>query len=64
MLVFLLFFLGDTCILPVCSGSPFKHPFSNLSLCFCLSKKKKSRFLLISMMELAYHLPASVTMNN
>ena len=57
-------FLGDICILPVCSGSPIKHPLSNISLCVYLSKKKKSRFLLISMMELAYHLPASVTMNN
>ena len=35
-------FLGDSCILPVCSGLPFKHPFSNISLCFCLSKKNNS----------------------
>ena len=32
-------FLGDTCILPVCSGSPFKHPFSNVSLCLPIKKK-------------------------
>ena len=40
MFVFLLLALGVSCILPVCSGTPFKLPFSNISLCFCLSKKK------------------------
>ena len=40
MLVFLLLVLGVSCILPVCSGLPFKLPFSNIYLCFCLSKKK------------------------
>ena len=40
MFVFLLLALGVACILPVCSGTPFKLPFSNISLCFCLSKKK------------------------
>ena len=40
MLVFLFLVLGVSCILPVCSGLPFKLPFSNISLCFCLSKKK------------------------
>ena len=38
-------FLGDACILPVCSGLPFKHPFSNISLCIYLSKKKKMKIL-------------------
>ena len=41
MFLFLLLVLGVSCILPVCSGLPFKLPFSNISLCFCLSKKKK-----------------------
>ena len=41
MLMFLLLVLGVSCILPVCSGLPFKLPFSNISLCFCLSNKKK-----------------------
>ena len=44
MLVFLLLVLGVSCILPVCSGLPFKLPFSNISLCFCLSKKKSFIF--------------------
>ena len=39
MFVFLLLALGVSCILPVCSGTPLKLPFSNISLCFCLSKK-------------------------
>ena len=41
MFLFLLLVLGVSCILPVCSGLPFKLPFSNISLCFCLSKKNK-----------------------
>ena len=36
-------FLGDSCILPIYSGLPFKHPFSNISLSFCLSKINKLR---------------------
>lgn len=44
MLVFLLLVLGVSCILPVCSGLPFKLPFSNIFLCFCLSKKKTYHF--------------------
>ncbi|RVX12073.1 Protein detoxification 45, chloroplastic [Vitis vinifera] len=30
--------LGGNCILPVCSGSPFKHPLSNISLCYHMIK--------------------------
>ena len=51
MFVFLLLALGVSCILPVCSGTPFKLPFSNISLCFCLSKKKKIiNFIIIKFM--------------
>ena len=42
---FCFLFLGDACILPICSGSPFKHPLSNLSLCVYLSKKKKKLYM-------------------
>ena len=34
--VFFVVFFGDACILPVCFGSPFKHPLSNISLCVYL----------------------------
>ena len=45
LIPFVFLFLGDDCIPPVCSGSPFKHPLSNLSLCVYLSKNKKKIFL-------------------
>ena len=36
--LFLVFFVGDACILPVYSGSPFM-PLINIFLCVYLSKK-------------------------
>ena len=58
MLVFLLFVLDDSCILPVCSGLPFKHPFSNISLCFCLSKNKTVKlFKFLQSAIMLIHIP-------
>ena len=54
MFVFLLLALGVSCILPVCSGTPFKLPFSNISLCFCLSKKKKFSLVGVFLILLLY----------
>ena len=55
MRVFLLLVLGVSCILPVCSGLPFKLPFSNISLCFCLSKKKVSYLVLGLKFNIEWH---------
>ena len=46
MLVFLLFVLGVSCILPVCSGLPFKHLFLIYLCVFAYQKKKKVKALL------------------
>ena len=39
--LFCFLFLGDSCILPVCFGSPFKHPLSNIFYVGLSIKKKK-----------------------
>ena len=58
---FYFLFLGDACILPVCSGLPFKHPLSNLSLCVYLSKKKKTMKSLHDSFSSAFSLIALFT---
>ena len=40
--LFCFLFLGDSCILPVCFGSPFKHPLSSIFYVGLSIKKKKN----------------------
>ena len=49
-------FLGDVCMLPVCSGSPIKHPLSNISLCVYLSKKKLTSVVVVQPPEPLEHI--------